>query len=362
MSIYRWLAITVLVLVVLVPLLAISLVGSETGSRWILTQGQKYLPVDIQYKAFNGTLLNEFEFEDFRFESETFSYTPNKLIINWDPLALLSGVIRIDNIESLGGEIRLRAAQNSSQNADSEASVKDIQIELPLDVNLRNLLVKESRFFILETPSQELTIEASARANADGQLNIRQFRLEHQYLTTEISGKTKLSYPFKSELENNTHLHSPDFPSLQVKTDIAGDIRSLTTNSELSEGLVGEVTAKIDNPLNELTWQFDSNWQKNDLSLWLASVGADQVELSFAGDIRGEGGVTQASIEPDIAVTVNQQTMDIDGSVSYQDNIINFAPLNVHSRGDIQGQLTLQGNVSSLSTTPVIDASVSWEK
>ena len=153
MSIYRWLAITVLVLVVLVPLMAISLVGSETGSRWILTQGQKYLPVDIQYKTFNGTLLNEFEFEDFRFESETFSYTPNKLIINWDPLALLSGVIRIDNIESLGGEIRLRAAQNSSQNADSEASVEDIQIELPLDVNLRNLLVKESRFFILETPS-----------------------------------------------------------------------------------------------------------------------------------------------------------------------------------------------------------------
>lgn len=40
MSIYRWLAITVLVLVVLVPLMAISLVGSETGSRWILTQGQ----------------------------------------------------------------------------------------------------------------------------------------------------------------------------------------------------------------------------------------------------------------------------------------------------------------------------------
>ncbi|MFP3632661.1 hypothetical protein SB776_39320, partial [Burkholderia sp. SIMBA_045] len=82
------LAIAVLVVLVLVPLLAISLVGSEAGSRWILTQGQKYLPVDIQYKAFHGTLLNEFEFEDFHFESEAFSYTPDKLIINWDPLAL----------------------------------------------------------------------------------------------------------------------------------------------------------------------------------------------------------------------------------------------------------------------------------
>lgn len=362
MSIYRWLASIFLVLVVLIPLLAISLVGSETGSRWVLTQGQKYLPVDIQYKAFHGTLINEFEFEDFHFESETFSYTPDKLVINWDPLALLSGVIRIDNIESLGGEIRLRAAQNSSQNADSEASVEDIQIELPLDVNLRNLLVKESRFFILENPSQELTIEASARVNTDGQLNIRQLRLEHQYLTTEISGKTKLSYPFKSELENNTHLHSPDFPSLKVKTDITGDIQSLTTNSELSEGLVGEITAKINTPLKELSWQFDSNWQKNNLSQWLASAGVDQIELSFAGDIRGEGGLTQASIEPDITVTVNQQTMDIDGAVSYQDNIINFAPLNVHSKGDIKGQLALQGDISSLSTTPVIDASVSWEE
>lgn len=363
MSIYRWLAITILVLVVLVPLLAVSLVGSEAGSRWILTQGQKYLAVDIQYKAFHGTLLNEFEFENFRFESETFSYTPDKLVINWAPLALLSGVIRIDNIESLGGEIRLRAAQSPSQDADSESSsIEDIEIELPLDVNLRNLLVKESRFFILENPSQELTIDASARVNADGQLNIRQLRMEHQYLTTAISGKTKLSYPFKSELENNTHVHSPDFPSLKVKTEITGDIRSLTTNSELSEGLVGEITAKIYNPLKKLSWQFDSNWQENNLTQWLASVGADQVELSLGGDIRGEGRLTQANIEPDITVTVNQQTMDIDGAVSYQDNIINFAPLNVHSKGDIQGQLTLQGNVSSLSTTPVIDTSVSWEE
>ncbi len=362
MSIYRWLAITVLVVVVLVPLLAISLVGSEAGSRWILTQGQKYLPVDIQYKEFHGTLLNEFEFEDFRFESETFSYTPDKLIINWDPLALLSGVIRIDNIESLGGEIRLRAAQNSSQDADSESSIEDIQIELPLDVNLRNLLVKESRFFILENPSQELTIEASARVNADGQLNIRQLSMEHQYVTTAISGKTKLSYPFKSELENNTHVHSPDFPSLKVKTEITGDIRSLTTNSELSEGLVGAITTKIDNPLNKLSWQFDSSWQENNLAQWLASAGANPVELSLGGNIRAEGGLTQANIEPDITVTVNQQTMDIEGAVSYQDNIINFAPLNVHSKGDIQGQLTLQGNVSSLSTTPLIDASASWEE
>lgn len=360
MSIYRWLAITVLVLVVLVPLLAISLVGSEAGSRWILTQGQKYLPVDIQYKAFHGTLLNEFEFEDFRFESETFSYTPDKLVINWAPLALLSGVIRIDNIESLGGEVRLRAAQNSSQETDSEASIEDIEIELPLDVNLRNLLVKKSRFFILENPSQELTIEASARVNADGQLNIRQLRMEHQYLTTAISGKTKLSYPFKSELENNTHLHSPDFPSLKVKTAITGDIRSLTTNSELSEGLVGEITAKIDNPLHELNWQFDSNWQENNLTQWLAGAGADQVELSFGGDIRGEGGLTQANIEPDITVTVNQQIMDVEGAVNYQDDIMKVAPLNVHSKGDIQGQLTLQGNISSLATTPVIDVSVSW--
>ncbi len=362
MSIYRRLAIAVLVVLVLVPLLAISLVGSEAGSRWILTQGQKYLPVDIQYKTFHGTLLNEFEFEDFHFESEAFSYTPDKLIINWDPLALLSGVIRIDKIESLGGELRIRATQNSSQDADSEASVEDIEIELPLDVNLRNLRVKESRFFILENPSQELTIKASARINTDGLLNIKQLRMEHQYLTTAISGKTKLSYPFKSELENNTHVHSPDFPSLKVKTEITGDIRSLTTNSELSEGLVGSITTKIDNPLNKLSWQFDSSWQENNLAQWLASAGANPVELSLGGNIRGEGGLTQANIEPDITVTVNQQKVDIDGAVSYQDNIINFAPLNVHSKGDIQGQLTLQGNVSSLSTTPVIDTSVSWEE
>lgn len=362
MNIYRWLASIVLVLAVLVPLLAISLVGSEAGSRWILTQGQKYLAVDIRYKAFHGALLNEFEFDDFHFESETFSYTSEKLGIDWHPLALLSGIVRIDNIASIGGEIRFREAQNTDSDAGSDASVENIKLELPLDVNLHNLLVEKSRVFILDTPSQELTIEASAKVTTNGQLNIRQLRLEHQYLTTAVSGKAKLAYPFNTDLENNTHLHSPDFPSLNVKSQITGDILSLTTSTELSEGLVGEITAKIDNPLNELSWQFDSNWQENNLSQWLASAGAGQVELSFSGDIRGEGGLTQANAQPDIVVTVNQQTMDIEGAVSYQGNTISFAPLNVHSKGDIQGQLALQGYISSLSTNPEVDASLSWEE
>lgn len=145
MRVYRWLAGTTLTLVLLIPIVVLSLVASESGSRWVLTQAQKYAPVEFSYSKFNGSLLNEFDFRDFKLEAGTFSYAPKQLKVTWEPFALLSGVLRVNSVKSIGGEIRLRAAEAEQSDA-SEASIEDVSIEIPIDLNLLKLSVEKRNF------------------------------------------------------------------------------------------------------------------------------------------------------------------------------------------------------------------------
>ncbi|WP_224797145.1 translocation/assembly module TamB domain-containing protein [Idiomarina abyssalis] len=361
MRVYRWLAGTILSLVLLVPIIAFSLVASESGSRWVLTQAQKYAPVEFSYSQFNGSLLNEFEFRDFSLEAGTFSYAPEQLKVSWKPFALLSGVLRINSVKSNGGEIRLRAAEQEQSDA-SETSIQDISIELPIDFNVLKLSIEKTQFFILETPAQSLNINASVRLDTSGSLNIRELQLEHQYMTTTISGRTKLSYPFDSNLNNNTHLHSPDYPELKVKSRIVGNLHKLSTTSELSEGLIGTISAELQDPISDLKWQLTSQWQDNNITPWLASFGADTLNLSFNGTLNGQGGMDHIELEPSISVMVNKQQADIDGNLNYRNNILALNALNIQPQGDIDGVLTLQGEISSLKANPEINVSATWDE
>ncbi|MDV6317122.1 translocation/assembly module TamB domain-containing protein [Idiomarina sp. HP20-50] len=361
MSFYRWFASIILILIFIIPAIAISLVASETGSRWLLSQGQKYLPVDIRYDEFSGTLLNEFQFEGFVFEADSFSYTPKRLKVDWQPLALLSGTLHINKIESIQGEVRVRASEKQSSAADSD-SIKNINIELPLRIELTQLLIRDSRFFILGNPAQELDISASAIASASGRLNLKRFHLEHQYLTTSISGTTQLAYPFKSKLKNDTQFHSPDYPKLTIVSQISGDIETLITESTFSESLNGTLKSKINNPLKELRWRIDSQWQQNQLNGWLKAIDENELTISFNGSLKGHGTLNRADLNPDLTVGVNGRSTDVNGDLHYQNHAITFDPILIKPKGEVTGEFTLTGNVSSLTTSPVVNATLAWNE
>lgn len=360
MSFYRWFAYIILVLVVLIPALAISLVASEPGSRWLLSQGQKYLPVEIRYEVFHGTLLNEFRFENLVLETESFAYTPKELIVDWQPLALLSGTLQINEIESIRGEVRVRASTEKASTTGS-GTIKNIDIQLPLRIELDQLNIRQTRFFLLNNPPQQLNISAAATASTSGRLKLKRFHLEHQYLTSTTSGTTQLSYPFKTNIKNDTQLHSPDYPKLNVVSKISGDIETLIAESKFSQGLNGQLQSKVKHPLNKLSWEFNSLWQENELNAWLDKITDSELRISFQGSLKGHGTLEQASLAPDLSIMVGERRADIDGSLHYQDDALTFDSLFIKPQGKLEGELVLEGNLASISTSPKINASLTWD-
>lgn len=362
MSIYRWLASIIIGTVVLIPLLLISLVASEPGSRWLVAQSQSYLPVTIEYDEFSGTLLNEFQFKHFRLETDAIAYTPEQLTINWQPSALLAGIVRIESLNSVGGEFRLRRNASATDETESGSALEDISFQPPVTLKLNQLTIDKMAVFIGDAVPQTFSINASANIATNGRLTINTLGIEHQYASTVLSGQAMLSYPFSAELVNTVTLHSPDYPRLHIKSQIKGDVLQLKTISTFSDALKGSLTTQIDDPLTDLSWQFDSDWKETDLSSVLNSAAQDSGPILFAGSLSGQGDLQHASVQPDLTVTAYQQTADIEGTVSYQNDTLELNDIVVGLADTVQGKLTFNGRLSSLNSTPALTAAVQWDK
>lgn len=360
MSLYRWLASIILGTVVLIPLLLISLVASEPGSRWLVAQSQSYLPITIEYDEFNGTLLNEFQFKRFHLETDTIAYTPELLTINWQPSALLAGIVRIESLSSTGGEFRLRSNTSSAKDTDTGSSLEDISFQPPVALKLNQLTVDETMLYIGEAAPQTLSLKASAGITTNGRLTIDELKIDHQYVSTGLSGKAMLSYPFSTELVNTLTVHSPDYPRLHITSQIKGDVLQLKTTSTFSEALTGSLTTEVDDPLTDLNWKFDSHWEETDLSSVLKQAAQDSGPIILAGSFSGQGDLQHASIQPDLTVSAYQQTAGIDGEVLYQNDTLVLNEIVVRLTDTVQGKLSLNGSLSSLNSEPTLTAAVQW--
>lgn len=362
MSIYRWLASFVLVLVFLVPTLIVIILGTESGSRWVLSKAISFAPVDIHYEEFNGSLLDEFSFKHITVETGSFSYAPDVLDISWQPLNLLSGVVDMRTIQSKGGTVRLRRTENTENDKPTALSLKDIKLQLPLKLNINSLNISNTRFFIFEFPSQELNINASALLSGNGHLNLRRIRLNHQYLTTSLSGKADLSYPFQSQFKNVTTLHSPDYPHLTIDSELSGSTDKINFVSKFNEGLSAQIEGHINEPLNQLSWSFNSQWNKNTITPWLESFNVNDIKGAFEGALKGSGDLQHALLSPNLRVEVNQRQADVNGQLSYHEMAVKLKELTVSSATEVIGDIIINGDITKLDTAPQVDILAQWDK
>ena len=362
MSIYRWLASIILGVFIILPTIVLALLGTEVGSRWVIEKSIHYVPVDISYEQFQGKLLSNFSFKRLNVESESFAYKTKELKVHWQPLTLLSGSITVENIAGQQSEIRLRRSDASSSDDVRPVSVEDIQIELPLAIDIKKLTLSDSLFFLFDAPAQMLDVTLSIKAHTNGVVSLRNFSATHQYMTASISGQSSLSYPFKSSLTSQIRLHSPDYPKLTVDSKFKGNIEKIVANNHFTESISGSVEATVLEPLEDLTWSFSSQWSDNDLTPWLNALGSGNISLAFNGAIAGEGDVKRALVSPDLSVVVNQQPVKVAGEVSYQADAIKLHALKISSDSDINGDLFVNGDISQLTSEPSFQLTTQWSE
>lgn len=130
----------VLLLLVLVSLPVLGVIGSETGSRWLLEKGlgmQKMLTLDVR----GGTLLTGMELAGVRLHTRKSDLYVRHLLARWSLLQLLKGEIDLYHLQADGVVLTLTAPP-------SRDPVKLPRLVLPIaldihDLRLANVIVRK---------------------------------------------------------------------------------------------------------------------------------------------------------------------------------------------------------------------------
>ncbi|MEC7642009.1 MAG: hypothetical protein VX870_00710, partial [Pseudomonadota bacterium] len=68
-------------LALILPLYAV--LGTATGSQWLVTKISEYLPQQVSFNRYQGALLSDFQFDELKIDTYSLSLHIQKLSVQW---------------------------------------------------------------------------------------------------------------------------------------------------------------------------------------------------------------------------------------------------------------------------------------
>ena len=286
---------TSLSLLVLSAVIALSwLLTSEAGLRWSYRQAEALLPGELRSQQLSGSLNDVVTLQGLEYDDDEIRLTADRVILHWNPWALLFARIDISRLEAEQLEIQLRQGDDDSGSQPSEARLP--QLDLPLALQLRELEVDRLRLSRGDSPLtlQQLKLQAASRGS---QIDIAAFSVklvevaigENQVSDFEISlvGDVDMSddYPHALHIDWRTRLPSGEI--IDNSTRINGDLESTRLIQQSRGPLQAKLTLALQDLLGQLSWQaeleiasFDSRLLDSTLPVVRGSLA-----LSAKGDL-----------------------------------------------------------------------------
>ncbi|MGZ4998157.1 MAG: translocation/assembly module TamB domain-containing protein, partial [Methylobacter sp.] len=127
----------ILSVLLMIPVGLLGLMGSATGSRWLLRTVFSQLPAQVSVKAIEGRLLERIVLSDLYYKSDTETVVVKNFMLAWRPSELFSGTLKIVDLTLNDVNVTV------TQTAPSEPSTFDVNAELrlPVQIAIENLLL-----------------------------------------------------------------------------------------------------------------------------------------------------------------------------------------------------------------------------
>ncbi|MDH3981211.1 MAG: hypothetical protein OEU91_11940, partial [Gammaproteobacteria bacterium] len=214
-------ALMVLLAVVLLSTSLAWLVRSEAGSRWLLEQGLRLAPINIEAGGISGTLTEGLAVESLFIVLPTAEVQVDQIVVSWHPINLFGGVVDIDEAHIAELSVDVVPSEELSEPPDDRL----FWLRLPLDID------------IAAGQIDKLRIQAAEFENVSLTGAIGRGRLEVASLTGEIAGATlqfsgELEGPAPGNLRATGNWQLPT-ANLSGAGDFDGDIEKLAVSHVL---------------------------------------------------------------------------------------------------------------------------------
>ncbi|PYE31995.1 translocation and assembly module TamB [Idiomarina fontislapidosi] len=340
--------------VILLPSLLI--LGTETGSQWVVSNASKRLPLELTFEKFEGTLLDEFTFSDLQFDMDAFSLHTRRLSIDWSPTKLFAGTAQINTVALTDAEAWVRAASPSEAQSTSQAQWP--QIALPIDVMLSSVRIDDILLHLPNQQAQTFSLKTGLSLKGSGTLDIDQLAVSHNYATLELTARVGLNPSQSVNMDSNIGIRVPDWPQTNIKLTADGDANQLQGELITQASIASTTQFTINNLLDELNFDVATQIKQSKLVPLLDTLGLSGIEhADISGEITTQGNLNDISIAPDLQLSVNEQHGRVFGNLHYTGNRIELSPLSAALEGQVTTHLDVAGSIN-LASTPKFDLEV----
>ena len=243
-----------LLLVVLLAGLLYFLSGTESGLQFAGRVLQSQFGEHVQIGQLGGRLVSVIDVTDLRIQVDEDVYSLEQAQLDWSPLALLSGELRVNRLTAESVTVAI-----APSNASGDGSFS-VDIDLPVDITLTESAIESlSIVGLSEEAIRFERIALSARIE-NRQLHIKSFELLAEDYQAGLAGSFGLQPQLPSDLQFDWHIDTG------ADAMVSADGQARLTGLLHAYNLQGESSVSgIDIPAGH--WQFTADGSLDGLSI-----------------------------------------------------------------------------------------------
>ncbi|KAF0193189.1 MAG: hypothetical protein FD165_292 [Gammaproteobacteria bacterium] len=334
--------------------LAVWLVTTDSGLRWLVSFGKTYVPGELTIERIDGRLIGPLEAQNLAYRHDGVTVTAEHINIDWLSTALITGTAHIKSAVADNVSIIVR---NDTSSIDNASAISLPDIRFPLRIKLDDLKVTNLTIIQGERPVVVNRIRLSARTTLE-QFQIDTLEVLTDTLDISLHGTIIPFGSYRHELVTTWQLSLPDTLTISGQGEIAGTVDSTRIHQNVREPFPTDldltVNALVDHP----------HWRATVRS---AAVDIRKIDPSWPPmdgnvDISGSGTFTDFETHGHFDTQYDAR-VQLHGEFALSGNdqgTLHVAKLNV-TRPDTPGLVQFTGTWLPDGESGRIDADVAWQ-
>lgn len=234
------------------------LIGTDTGTRWLVNRAPGYVPGELAIAGTSGSLLGGVGFDSVEWRDDTTEVSARNVTVNVDLLPLISRRVEIKELAI--GNLVVSLTDDESGVAEEDSG----EVDLPVVLTLEAAAIDS---FLLRLDDDEYRVEnAVFAAELEGsRLELSRLRADTQGLEVSLAGNVRLVTDTPVELQADWRQTDPESAGFAGVLGLSGDASQYNLQHELTapfsldtEGFVrldpGGPTIDLMNRWAEITW------------------------------------------------------------------------------------------------------------
>lgn len=226
---------------VVASLVLVVLLTTETGTCWLIHHVATHVPGQLTIRRIQGNVFSDLSLYGVDYRTDQQHTEIQHVALSWQPIALLSGTVHLQNLDIQGITCILLEPKETSTKGTVYLSP---DASFPLEV-----VIEEARLDRLDLRHGDSRyvldyVHLTGRADRNG-LWFEQFKAQGKGVHINLRGRTGLRPPHAFQGNLNWSVMLPNGVRAQGECDIRGDIHTVKLTLKLSEPFVLETRGEI---------------------------------------------------------------------------------------------------------------------